>query len=75
MLRRIYENINNLNSKEEGWLLKRGELSEEERKRIEEAWDRIADKVWEKLQYWKKHNPKKYRQFWREIRELEKAFS
>jgi len=51
------------------------ELSEEERRRREEAWDRIADKVWKKLQYWKKHNPKKYRQFWREIRELEKAFS
>jgi len=51
------------------------ELSEEEIRRREEAWDRIADKVWKKLQYWKKHNPKKYRQFWREIRELEKAFS
>jgi hypothetical protein len=32
----------------------------------EEAWDRIADKVWKKLQYWKKHNPKKYRQFFGE---------
>jgi 2-oxoglutarate dehydrogenase complex dehydrogenase (E1) component-like enzyme len=50
-------------------------LSEKERKEIEKSWDRAADKVWKKLQYWKKHNPKKYRQFWREIRELEKAFS
>jgi len=50
-------------------------LSEKEREEIEKSWDRAADKVWKKLQYWKKHNPKKYRQFWREIRELEKAFS
>jgi hypothetical protein len=51
------------------------ELTEEERKRIDEAWRRVGDKIWRKLQYWKKHNPKKYRQFWREIKEVEKAFS
>jgi hypothetical protein len=51
------------------------EFTEEERKRIDEAWRRVGDKIWRKLQYWKKHNPKKYRQFWREIKEVEKAFS
>ena len=51
------------------------EFTEEERKRIDEAWRRVGDKIWRKLQYWKRHNPKKYRQFWREIKEVEKAFS
>jgi hypothetical protein len=51
------------------------EFTEEERKRIDEAWRRVGDKIWRKLQYRKKHNPKKYRQFWREIKEVEKAFS
>ncbi|MDT7858854.1 MAG: hypothetical protein RQ930_02295 [Candidatus Aenigmarchaeota archaeon] len=50
------------------------EVSEEERKRIEEAWDRAADKFWKTLEYWKKNNPKKYRKFWRDYKKLEKAF-
>ncbi|MCC5994599.1 MAG: hypothetical protein LM587_03360 [Candidatus Aenigmarchaeota archaeon] len=37
---------------------RKSELSEEEMKRIEEAWDRAAEKFWKTLEYWKKHNPK-----------------
>jgi nuclear transport factor 2 (NTF2) superfamily protein len=50
-------------------------LTEEERKRIDEAWRIAGEKIWKRLQYWKKHNPKKYREFWREYWKLEKAFS
>jgi nuclear transport factor 2 (NTF2) superfamily protein len=53
----------------------RKELNEEERKKIDEAWRIAGEKIWKRLQYWKKHNPKKYREFWREYWKLEKAFS
>jgi len=49
-------------------------LSEKERVEIEKAWERMANKFWKKLEYWKRYNPKKYRKFWRDYRKLEKAF-
>jgi trehalose-6-phosphate synthase len=52
--------------------MKSEELTKEER---EEVWMEFAKIVLKRLDYWKKHNPKKYREFWREYRKLEKAFS
>jgi len=49
-------------------------LSEKEREEIEKAWERMADKFWKTLEYWKKHNPKKYRKFWRDYKKLEEVF-
>ena len=49
-------------------------LSEKEKEEIEEAWERMADKFWKTIEYWKKHNPKKYRKFWRDYKKLEEAF-
>jgi hypothetical protein len=52
--------------------MKSEELTKEER---EEVWIEFAKIVLKRLDYWKKHNPKKYREFWREYWKLEKAFS
>jgi 2-oxoglutarate dehydrogenase complex dehydrogenase (E1) component-like enzyme len=62
------------NKKEKIIMEGKKELTEEERRRREEAWERAAERFWETLEYWKKHNPKKYRKFWRDYKKLEEAF-
>ena len=31
-------------------------------------WRIVAEKVWKRLEYWKKHNPEKYKEYMRYIR-------
>jgi hypothetical protein len=49
-------------------------LTRRKKESSEEAWDRAAEKFWKTLEYCKKHNPKKYRKFWRDYKKLEEAF-